>query len=163
MKTHYLALAALAMSVIPSIAEPHQGVVSPIKQVSVNSPVLQEVITKFHVREGDTVKEGDVLVELRREREELDVKLSEKLIDLKKFIARGQQKLFKEEMGSEEKLVEGQIAAVHQYASRENTCQSNAQRSGAEIKLTNGKVPDRLPSGNPWRNQDVRKAEEIAQ
>lgn len=106
MKTFHLALASLAMSILPSLAEPHQGVVSPIKQVSVSGPISQEIITKIHVREGDTVKEGDVLVDLRREREELDVKLSEKLIDLKKFIARGQQRLFKEEMGSEEKALE---------------------------------------------------------
>jgi RND family efflux transporter MFP subunit len=68
--------------------------------------VLQDIIKKMHVKEGDTVKEGDVIVELRKEREELDVRLSEKLIDLKKFIARGQQKLYKEEMGSEEKALE---------------------------------------------------------
>lgn len=106
MKKHFIALATLTMSVIPAMAESHQGVVSPIKQVSVSSPVIQDIITKIHVREGDTVKEGDVLVELRKEREELDVKLSEKQIELKKFIARGQQRLFKEEMGSEEKALE---------------------------------------------------------
>lgn len=106
MRKHFFALAALATSAIPAMADPQQGVVSAIKQVSVSSPVIQDIITKIHVREGDTVKEGDVLVELRKEREELDVKLSEKLIDLKKFIARGQQKLFKEEMGSEEKALE---------------------------------------------------------
>jgi beta-lactamase regulating signal transducer with metallopeptidase domain/biopolymer transport protein ExbD len=43
----------------------------------------------------------------RSEREKLDVQLSEKVIELKRFIARGQQKLFDEKMGvSDEKLRE---------------------------------------------------------
>lgn len=106
MKNYLITAALVALTAIAAQAETQQGVVAPIKQVSVSSPVLQDIINKIHVREGDTVKEGDVIVELRREREELDVKLSEKLIDLKKFIARGAQRLFKEEMGSEEKALE---------------------------------------------------------
>lgn len=106
MNKHFIALAMLTMSAIPAIAEPHQGVVSPIKQVSVNSPVSQDIITKMHVREGDTVKEGDVLVELRKDREEIKVRVGEKQVELRKFIARGQEKLFKEQMGSEEKALE---------------------------------------------------------
>jgi membrane fusion protein (multidrug efflux system) len=104
MKKYLFAIAAFATS-LGGHAEPVQGVVHAIKQVGVSAPVIQEIITKVLVREGDTVKEGDVIVELRREREELDVKLSEKLIDHKRFIARGQQKLYKEEMGSEERAL----------------------------------------------------------
>jgi membrane fusion protein, multidrug efflux system len=70
--------------------------------------VLQEIITGIRVKEGDSVKEGDIIVELRKEREELDVKLSEKLIELKRFIARGQHRLYKENYGSKEKALEAQ-------------------------------------------------------
>jgi membrane fusion protein, multidrug efflux system len=106
MKRFFLLAALCAVSAVSGLAETFQGLVIPIRQVSVSSPVLQDIITKMLVKEGDTVKEGDVIVQLRNEREALDVRLSEKLIDLKKFIARGQQKLYKEEMGSEEKALE---------------------------------------------------------
>jgi RND family efflux transporter MFP subunit len=97
------AILALAVS---AHAEPVQGVTMPFKQVSVSSPVLQEVITEVLVDEGSEVKEGQAIVQLRSERERIDVELSEKLIELKEFIARGQERLFKEKMGSQEKALE---------------------------------------------------------
>lgn len=89
-------------------AEVVKGAILPFKQVSVSSPVLQEIIQEVLVEEGQSVKKDDVLVQLRKDREELDVKISEKLIELKRFVARGQKKLFQEEMGSEEKALEAQ-------------------------------------------------------
>src|SRR5688500_10874300 len=106
MRIYVFASLMFAMSALLALAETHQGVVFSIKQVGVSSPVLQEIMTAMLVKEGTEVKEGDVIVELRKEREELDVRLSEKLIQLKQFIAKGQEKLFKEEMGSEEKALE---------------------------------------------------------
>jgi membrane fusion protein (multidrug efflux system) len=106
MKNYLSIIAMLALCAAGARAESFQGVVFPNKQVSVSSPVIQDIITKMHVREGDIVKEGDVIAELRKEREELDVRLSEKMIDFKKFIARGHDRLFKEQMGSEEKALE---------------------------------------------------------
>src|SRR5690242_20080573 len=99
MKSYLSTFVMLALSAAGAWAESVQGVVFPNKQVSVSSPVIQDIITKMHVREGDIVKEGDVIAELRREREELDVRLSEKMIDFKKFIARGHDRLYKEQMG----------------------------------------------------------------
>jgi RND family efflux transporter MFP subunit len=87
-------------------AEPVQGVVSPNKQISLSSPVMQEIITEMLVEEGTEVREGQIIAQLRNEREKLDVRLSEKLIELKQFIARGQERLYKEKMGSEEKALE---------------------------------------------------------
>jgi membrane fusion protein (multidrug efflux system) len=106
MKTYFIAAVTFAVTVVASLAETVDGLIIPIKQVSVSSPVLQDIIAKMAVKEGDTVKEGDLIVQLRNEREALDVQLSEKLIELKKFIARGHEKLYKEEMGSEEKALE---------------------------------------------------------
>jgi membrane fusion protein (multidrug efflux system) len=98
--------ALLGLCPMLSLAEPTQGIVFPIKQVSVYSPVLQEIITEMLVEEGHEVKEGQIVVQLRNDREKLDVQLSEKLIELKRFIALGNAKLYKDKMGSEEKALE---------------------------------------------------------
>jgi membrane fusion protein, multidrug efflux system len=103
--TRILAFTALTLAAT-ALAAPVQGTIIPFKTVSVSSPVLQEVITDVLVEESSVVKEGDVVVQLRNEREALDVKISEKLIELKTFVARGQERLFKEQMGSEEKALE---------------------------------------------------------
>jgi membrane fusion protein, multidrug efflux system len=105
MKRIFFALTLLATA---SQAEPLQGTIIPFKQVSLNGPVVQEIIKDVLVEEGTYVRKDQILVELRKEREELDVKISEKLIDLKSFIAKGQKRLFKEKMGSEEKALEAQ-------------------------------------------------------
>lgn len=83
-----------------------QGLVIPFKSVSVASPVLQEVIAKVLVEEGDVVKEGDVLVELRNQKEMLEVRQYEQLVKQRKFTAEGAMKLFKEKIGSEESALE---------------------------------------------------------
>ena len=73
-----------------------QGLVLPFKSVSIASPVLQEVIAKVLVEEGDVVKDGDVLVELRNEKEALEVRQYEQLVKQRKFTAEGAMKLFNE-------------------------------------------------------------------
>lgn len=85
-----------------------QGLVLPFKLVSVSSPVLQEVINSVLVEEGDTVKEGQAIVQLRAEKEELEVERTEKQIELYEFKSKGSETLFKEKMGSREKSLEDQ-------------------------------------------------------
>ncbi|MES2568442.1 MAG: efflux RND transporter periplasmic adaptor subunit [Verrucomicrobiota bacterium] len=87
-------------------AEETQGIVYPIKQVSVSSPVFQEIINAILVEEGDTVNEGQPIVQLRSEREELEVLRTQKLIEVTQFKAKGADSLFKEKMGSKEKALE---------------------------------------------------------
>jgi len=82
------------------------GVVLPIKEVSVSSPVLQEVITAVLVEEGDSVKEGDVLVQLRADREELEVERTQKQVELAQYRSTGSEKLLREKMTSREKALE---------------------------------------------------------
>ncbi len=83
-----------------------QGLVMPLKQVSVSSPVFQEVITAVLVEEGDTVKEGQILVQLRADKEELEVQRTQKLIELSEFKSKGAQALFNEKIASHEKALE---------------------------------------------------------
>jgi len=87
-------------------AQDTQGLVLPLKQVSVASPVLQEVVESVLVEEGDVVKEGQVLMQLRSEREVLEVEQAKKLIEARAFTAKGAETLFKEKMGSKEQALE---------------------------------------------------------
>lgn len=87
-------------------AEDIQGLVLPFKLVSVASPVLQEVVDSVLVDEGDTVKENQVIVQLRAEREALQVEMDKKLVEQKEFTAKGAAALSKEKMMSREKVLE---------------------------------------------------------
>ena len=98
----FLILAAVAH------ADDTQGLVMPFKQVSVSSPVLQEIIEHVLVEEGDAVKENQVLIELRKEKEELEVKQAQQVVQQRKFTAEGAQKLFNEKIGSKEVAMEKQ-------------------------------------------------------
>ena len=98
----FLLLAAVAH------ADDTQGLVMPFKQVSVSSPVLQEIIEHVLVEEGDAVKENQVLIELRKEKEELEVKQAQQVVQQRKFTAEGAQKLFNEKIGSKEVAMEKQ-------------------------------------------------------
>ena len=57
-----------------------EGTVLPFKSVIVSSPV-QEIIAQVPVDEGDTVKRGDVLAQLRSEQEILELTRYDQLID----------------------------------------------------------------------------------
>lgn len=101
-------LGTVAVCLSAACAEEKQGLVIPFKSVALSSPVLQEVITAVLVEEGDTVKEGQPVVQLRSEREELEVQRTQKLIELATFKSQGAESLFKEKMGSKEKWLEEQ-------------------------------------------------------
>jgi len=99
-------LFALLLTALVSRAEEIQGLVMPFKQVSVASPVLQEVVDSVLVEEGDAVKEGQVIVQLRAEREALQVEMDKKLVEQREFTAKGAAALSKEKMMSREKVLE---------------------------------------------------------
>jgi membrane fusion protein, multidrug efflux system len=99
-------IAALFSAFLPLSAEQVSGVISPSSTVQVSSNVPMEIIQEMLVDEGSKVTKDQVLVQLRNDREKMDVRISEKAIELKQFIARGHERLFKEKMGSEEKALE---------------------------------------------------------
>ena len=88
------------------VAQEITGIVQPIREVTVSSPVLQEVITEVLVEEGDAVTEGQVIVKLRSDREELEVKRTEKLMEISRFKSQGHEALLKDKMVSREKALE---------------------------------------------------------
>ncbi len=75
MKTVLFSLLAAMAFGAPGVllGDEAQGLVLPYKEVSVSSPVLQDVVKDMKVEEGDTVKQGDVLADLLNDREQLDV------------------------------------------------------------------------------------------
>ena len=103
-KLLFLSLAGFSQ-LLAAQAEEVQGVVLAVKQVSVSSPVLQEVIKEVLVEEGDTVKEGQVLVQLENAKEELAVQEGERLVENAEFIAKGTEALHKDKMGSREQML----------------------------------------------------------
>ena len=108
MKLRLALSATLLLTLSAMRAEEKQGLVIPFKTVSVSSPVLQEVIDSVLVDEGAEVTEGQPIVQLRAEREALEVERTQKLIELGTFKSEGAQTLFKEKMGSKEKWLEEQ-------------------------------------------------------
>src|SRR4029453_13238875 len=106
MKTVFFSIFAFVGTVLLAGAEEIKGKVLPIKEVSVSSPVLQEVINQVLVHEGGQVDEGQPLVQLRCEKEELEVERTQKLIELAQYKSQGNEALFKEKMGGKEKWLE---------------------------------------------------------
>jgi membrane fusion protein (multidrug efflux system) len=82
-----------------------QGLVLPVEHASVSSPVLQEVIENVVVKEGDEVKKGDVLVELRHSKEQLAMDEAKEMIKQTEFVYQGLQKLFEGKMGSQDQAL----------------------------------------------------------
>lgn len=109
MKTKF-PMAALALLVLTASgrAEEVQGLVLPFKQVSVSAPVLQDIIKDIPVEEGDTVQRGQVLAHLMNDREDLEVKRCENLIQRAEFQSRGMQKLAEEKLASKDVALEKQ-------------------------------------------------------
>ena len=89
-------------------ADDVQGLVIPFKQVSVSSPVLQDIIAEIFVDEGDEVKQGQPLAKLMSDKEDLEVQQYAKLIERKQFEANGMQELLKEKMASKDAALEKQ-------------------------------------------------------
>lgn len=102
-KFFLLAVACLSLA---AHAEDVQGLVIPFKLVSVASPVLQEVVDSVLVEEGDTVQQDQVIVQLRAEREVLQVEMDKKLVEQREFVAKGAAALAKEKMMSRESVLE---------------------------------------------------------
>lgn len=151
MRTFQL-LAALLLITGSLCAEEVQGLVMPIKQVSVSSPVMQDIIQEIAVKEGDVVREGQVLAQLQSEKEQLEADLYKKQIEKRAFDAKNAETLFKEKMTSKENMLEKQtdlaLAKIqHQLAmARLNEKTIKSPISGTVVKKykESGEAADRV-------------------
>ena len=108
MKTPLLVIAAALISPLLARSEEIQGLVLPFKEISVSSPVLQDVIKDIEVDEGDQVKQGEVLAHLLNDREEIDVKRYANVITRAQFEYNGMKSLAESHDATQESLVEKQ-------------------------------------------------------
>lgn len=105
----FLCSGILSLSLLVSAhADETQGLVIPYEQVTVSSPVLQDIIKEINVREGDEVKKGQVLAQLMNDKETLEAQKYEKLIERSEFQYKGMETLAREKMASKEAALEKQ-------------------------------------------------------
>ncbi len=108
--TAFILSSSLLLAQVGGVAKKERripsGIIYPNATVQVSSTVPMEIIKEMLVEEGTKVTKDQVIVQLRNDREKMDVRISEKAIELKQFIARGHERLFSEKMGSEEKALE---------------------------------------------------------
>lgn len=98
---------ALGLVMAPRLqAQENQGLVLPFKQVSVSSPVMQDIIREIAVEEGDVVREGQTLAQLEKAKEELDLQQYTKLVERREFEAKGMRELLKDKMVSQDVALE---------------------------------------------------------
>jgi len=89
-----------------SRADDIQGLVLPFKEVSVSSPVLQDVVKDIQVDEGDQVKKDEVLAHLLNNREQIDVQRYDNLVKRAEFQYKGMKTLADSHDASQDALVE---------------------------------------------------------
>jgi RND family efflux transporter MFP subunit len=76
-----------------------EGSVKPFRSVTVSASI-REIILKFHVEEGDRIREGQPLVSLRSEKQRLAVERLEQMISKAQFDYNAAQRLFEQKVAS---------------------------------------------------------------
>lgn len=105
-----LALLAFALaSVAPAAGStPIDGIVLPFREVVVSSPV-QSSIEQIAVREGDTVKQGQLLAQLYSKQEQLELTRAKAVVEKRVFDHRSAKRLFDDKIVPEDKELEARI------------------------------------------------------
>jgi RND family efflux transporter MFP subunit len=116
---------ALALSPLSALAAAARidAMVLPFREVVVSSPV-QSTIEKITVREGDSVKEGQLLAQLYAKQEEIEMSRAKSVVEKRQFDHRSAKRLFDDKIVPEDKELEARIElelAQRQYdAAAEN-------------------------------------------
>lgn len=90
----------------PALGDVVQGLAMPFKEVSVSSPVLQDVVKDISVDEGDVVKRGDVLAHLLNDREQLDVERYDNVVKRAEFQYKAMKELAATKDATQDALIE---------------------------------------------------------
>lgn len=109
MRKHLLISGLVLTQVVAALsAEVFDGLVLPFREVTVGSPV-ETRIDALEVREGDVVKEGDLLVRLYSGLEELEVKRAAAAVEKREFDAASSEDLYKDKLVSEDEALQARI------------------------------------------------------
>lgn len=108
LRSRFFALVAFVCLSSVATAFAYDGLVLPVKEVTIASPVEGRV-EGLSVREGDQVKEGQLLVSLYAGMEELEAKRSAAAVEKREFEYAGATNLFKEKVISEDEALESRI------------------------------------------------------
>jgi membrane fusion protein (multidrug efflux system) len=82
-----------------------EGLVQPFQQVSISGRIAGQVET-IAVKEGDSVAAGQVLAQLYRAEEELEVQRTEHLVKVKDYDAQGTEELARKNMARKDEALE---------------------------------------------------------
>lgn len=99
---------ALLLALVPAGATEVDGLTQPFKLVRVSSPV-QEIITEITIKEGDTVKTGDLLARLFDEREQSEFRRAEEVLRKREFDFKSSSSLATDRITSREKVLTTEI------------------------------------------------------
>lgn len=102
-----IALSCL-LAAAPLHATEVDGLTQPFKLVRVSSPV-QEIITEITIKEGDTVKTGDILAKLYDEREQSEFRRAEEVLRKREFDFKSSSSLATDRITSREKVLTAEI------------------------------------------------------
>jgi RND family efflux transporter MFP subunit len=86
----------------------YDGMALPFKEVVVAAPV-ESTLVEVDVKEGDTVKTGQLLARLYSKLEELDMQRAKAALEKREFDARGAQNLLADKIMPEDKALEARI------------------------------------------------------
>ncbi len=103
------ALLAAALLAWPALAraddfEAVDGISLPYRSVTISSPV-QEILSEVFVQEGDPVKKDQLLAQLLNEKERIESRRYEKLLEKREFDHEASQNLLKDNLLSKEKAL----------------------------------------------------------
>jgi len=98
----------LLLALVPAGANEVDGLTQPFKLVRVSSPV-QEIITEIAIKEGDTVKTGDLLARLFDEREQSEFRRAEEVLRKREFDFKSTSSLATDRITSRERVLTAEI------------------------------------------------------
>jgi len=122
------------------------GVVKPFREVTISASI-REIIREIHVREGDRIEKGELLVNLQSEKQQFAVERLEQMISKADFDYNATKRLFEKKIASRDDAFAKEV---------------ELKRLEAELKIAKADLAERKIL-SPMRGVVVRKYKESAE